>query len=253
MDGGSRSLKGKVALVTGSSRGIGRAITERYGSLGASVVVNYAGDERTARDVVAAIERSGGAAIAVKADVSKVPEIDRLYQAALDKFGRLDIAVANAGVELVNQPIRDVTEQDFDRLFAINTKGAFFTLQRAARHIVDHGRIIYIGSSNTAFATPGNGLYGASKIAPQFLVEILAKELGSRGIAVNSILPTAIEGAGIFATEVSAEFRNFIKSFRPMQRMGTLEDVANTAEYLASDLAGFVSGQHLLVSGGGPA
>ena len=176
---GSRSLKGKVALVTGSSRGIGRAIAERYGSLGASVVVNYAGDERTARDVVAAIERSGGAAIAVKADVSRVPEVDRLYQAALDKFGRLDIAVANAGVELVNQPIREVTEQDFDRLFAINTKGAFFTLQRAAGHIVDHGRIIYIGSSNTAFPTPGNGLYGASKTAPQFLVEILAKGLGS--------------------------------------------------------------------------
>lgn len=99
---------------------------------------------------------------------------------------------------------------------------------------------------------PGNGAYGASKTGPQYLVETLAKELGSRGVAVNSILPTAIEGAGIFTSDVSADFRNYIKAFRPMQRMGTLEDVANAAEYLASDLAAFVSGQHLLVSGGAP-
>jgi 3-oxoacyl-[acyl-carrier protein] reductase len=161
--------------------------------------------------------------------------------------------LANAGVELINQPVVNATEEDFDRLFAINTKGAFFTLQRAARQVVDNGRIIYIGSSNTAFAVPGNGLYGASKTAPQYLVETLAKELGPRGVAVNSILPTAIEGAGVFTSEVSADFRNFIKSFRPMQRMGTLEDVANTAEYLATDLAAFVSGQRLLIGGGAPA
>jgi 3-oxoacyl-[acyl-carrier protein] reductase len=133
------------------------------------------------------------------------------------------------------------------------TGGAFFTLQRAAQHIVDNGRIIYIGSSNTAFAVPGNGLYGASKTAPQFLVEMLAKELGPRGVAVNTILPTAIEGAGVFTDGVADEVRDFVKSFRPMQRMGTLDDVANAAEYLASDLSAFVSGQHLLISGGAPA
>jgi 3-oxoacyl-[acyl-carrier protein] reductase len=253
MNNGSTSLKNKVALITGSGRGLGRAIAERYGSLGASIIVNYAGDEKAARDVVATIESTGGSAIAVKADVSKVAEIDRLFQAALAKFGRLDIVVANAGVELVNVPVVNVTEEDFDRLFTVNTKGGFFTLQRAAQHVADNGRIIYISSSNTAFAVPGNGLYGASKTGPQYLVETLAKELGPRGVAVNSILPTAIEGAGIFTSEVSADFRNYIKSFRPMQRMGTVEDVANTAEYLASDLAAFVSGQHLLISGGAPA
>ncbi len=247
------TLTGKVALVTGSARGIGRAIAERYGSLGANVVVNYTSDASSAEQVVANIERSGAHAIAVKADVSKVADIDRLFSIALDAFGSLDIAVANAGLELVGQPVLDFTEEDFDRLFAVNTKGAFFTLQRAARHVADNGRIIYVGSSNTAHPLSGRGLYGGSKIAPQFLVEVLAKEIGARGVAVNSILPTAIEGAGVFADGAKEQFVEFIRTFRPMQRMGTLDDVANAAEYLASGLSGFVSGQHLLISGGAPA
>jgi 3-oxoacyl-[acyl-carrier protein] reductase len=247
------SLNNKVALVTGSARGIGKAIAVRYGALGASIVVNYSTDEKRAQETVAEIQRSGSAAIAVQADVAKVADIDRLFAAALDKFGHLDIVVANAGVELVGQSVLDFTEADFDRLFGINTKGAFFTLQKAAKYVADNGRIIYVGSSNTAFPLPGRGLYGGSKIAPQFLVEVLAKEIGPRGVAVNSILPTAIEGAGVYGDGVKPEFREFIKSFRPMQHMGTPDDVANVAEYLAGDLAAFVSGQHLLVTGGAPA
>jgi len=246
-------LKNKTALITGSARGIGKAIAERYGALGANVVVNYARDEARAKETVEAIKHLGGTAIAVQADVSKVADIERLFAASLEKFGRLDIVVANAGVELVDCPLVDVSEADFDRLFGINTKGAFFTLQNAARHIADNGRIIYVGSSNTAYALPGYALYGGSKIAPQFVVQVLAKELGARGIAVNSILPTAISGAGIFTEKVQPEFMEFIKSFRPMPRMGTVDDVANAAEYLASELSAFVSGQHLLVSGGAPA
>jgi 3-oxoacyl-[acyl-carrier protein] reductase len=246
-------LKNKTALITGSARGIGKAIAERYGALGANVVVNYARDEARAKETVEAIKHLGGTAIAVQADVSKVADIERLFAASLEKFGRLDIVVANAGVELVDHPLVDVSEADFDRLFGINTKGAFFTLQNAARHVADNGRIIYVGSSNTAYPLPGYALYGGSKIAPQFLVEVLAKELGARGIAVNSILPTAIDGAGIFSDQVKPEFLEFIRSFRPMQRMGTVDDVANAAEYFASGLSAFVSGQHLLVSGGAPA
>jgi 3-oxoacyl-[acyl-carrier protein] reductase len=246
-------LKGKVALITGSARGIGKAIAERYGSCGASVVVNYARDVERANATVDSIERLGGAAIAIQADVSKVADIERLFADTVERFGRLDIVVANAGVELVDRPVVDVSEEDFDRLFGVNTKGAFFTLQNAARHVADNGRIIYVGSSNTAYPLPGYGLYGGSTIAPQFLVQVLAKELGARGIAVNAILPTAIDGAGIFTNEVKPEFLAFIRSFRPMQRMGTVDDVANAAEYLASELAGFVSGQHLLVTGGAPA
>src|SRR5439155_5208884 len=116
-----------------------------------------------------------------------------------------------------------------------NTKGRFFSLQSAANHVADNARIISIGSSTTAFPLPGHTLYGGSKIAPQFLVEVLAKEIGHRGVAVDSILPIAIEGAGVYGDAVKPEFREFIKSFRPMQRMGTPDDVANIAEYLAGD------------------
>lgn len=246
-------LAGKVALVTGSARGIGRAIALRYAALGAKVVINYATSEERAQETVAQIQHDGGEAIAVQADVAKLEDIEGLFAAALKAFGRLDIVVANAGVELVAQPVVDFTEADFERLFAINAKGTFFTLQQAARHVADDGRIIYIGTSNTAFPLPGRALYGGSKIAAQFLVQVLAKEIGHRGVTVNSILPTAIEGAGVFTDGVRQEVRDFVKSFRAMGRMGTMKDVADAAEYLARDLSSFVSGQHLLVSGGGPA
>lgn len=246
-------LNNKVAMVTGSARGIGKAIALRYGSLGASVVVNYSSDEKGAQETVAEIERCGSAAIAVQADVSRIADLDRLFAAAMEKFEQLDIVVANAGVELVGGSVLDFTETDFDRLFAVNAKGAFFTLQRAARHIADHGRIIYVGSSTTAFPTPGTGLYRGSKVAAQFFVEVLAQEIGRRGVTVNTILPTAIEGAGVYTEGASEEVMQFVRSMRPISRMGTLEDVADAAEYLASDLSAFVSGQHLLISGGAPA
>jgi 3-oxoacyl-[acyl-carrier protein] reductase len=172
------TLSDKVALVTGSARGIGKAIAKRYASLGASVVVNYLSDEARARDTVAAIERVGGKAIAVQADVARTADLDRLFAAALDRFHHLDIVVANAGVEVIGRRMLDVTEADFDRIFSANAKGAFFTLQLAAKHVTDGGRIIYIGSSTTGFPLPGYALYGGSKIAGQFLVEVLAKEDG---------------------------------------------------------------------------
>jgi 3-oxoacyl-[acyl-carrier protein] reductase len=246
-------LKGKVALVTGASRGLGRAIAERFGKLGASVVVNFATNERPALGVVAAIERLGSSAIAVQADVAKLVDIDRLFATALERFGRLDIVVANAGLELVGKSALELDESDFDRLFAVNTKGAFFTIQRAARDVADYGRIIYVGSSTTAFPMPGHALYGSSKMAPRFLVEVLAKEIGTRGVTVNSILPTATEGAGVSTDGARPAVLDFIRTSNPMGRMGTLEDTANAAEYLASDLSSYVSGQHLLITGGAPA
>ncbi len=246
-------LTGKVALVTGGARGIGRAITERLAQLGASVVVNYSSSEKLARETVAAIEQQGGTAIAVQADVSKAGDIDRLFATAIERFGRLDIVVANAGVEVVDQAIVAFTEEDFDRVIGINIKGPFFTLQGAARHVADKGRIIYLGSSTTAFPTPGHGLYGGSKIAAQFLVEVLAKEIGKRGVTVNSILPTATDGAGVSTGGARPQVVEYIKTYNPMGRMATVGDVADAVEYLSGDLAGYVSGQHLLLSGGAPA
>ena len=189
-------FQNKVALITGSARGVGKAIAERYASLGADIVINYSKDEKNALETVASIEKLGASAIAVQGDVSKVADIKQLFAASLERFGKIDIVVANAGVELVDQPAVDFTEEQFDPLFAINTKGAFFTLQQAAKYVADGGRMIYIGSSTTAFPMAGQGLYGGSKMAARFLVEVLAKEIGHRGVTVNTIIPTVIDGAG---------------------------------------------------------
>jgi 3-oxoacyl-[acyl-carrier protein] reductase len=198
-------------------------------------------------------EREGARAIAVQANMSVLPDIERLFAEAAKRFRQIDIVVANAGVELIGIGFLDITEEQFDRRFAINTKGTFFTLQVAARHVADSGRIIYIGSSTTAVPVPSEGLYGSSKTAPRYAVQVLAQELADRGVTVNTILPTAIDGAGVF-TEPNPDHPvwQFVgaQPGRIGRRMRTVDDVANAAEYLASDLAAWVSGQSLLVSGG---
>ncbi len=203
-------LHDKVALVTGSGRGIGRAIAERYARLGACVIVNYSKDEHAAAATVGAIEDFGGRATAIRADVSNLAEQQAMFHHALEIYGRLDIVVAN-------------------------------------------GRIIYVGSSTTTFPTPGHGLYVGSKVAGEALVQVLSKEIGHRGVTVNSLLPTATEAAGVYTDEVSETVQEFVRTQRPIQRMGTVDDVADVAEFLAGDLAGFISGQRILVSGGAPA
>ncbi|MCU1530048.1 MAG: short-chain dehydrogenase/reductase [Frondihabitans sp.] len=245
-------LSNKVALVTGSARGVGKAIALRYASLGANVVVNYSEDEANATRTVEEVEAFGVEAIAVKADVSKVADLENLFAVAIDRFGKLNIVVANAGIELPLVPLAEATEEQFDRLFGVNTKGAFFTLKFAADHVADNGRILYIGSSTTTAPLPGAGLYGSSKMAVRYLVEVLAIEAGHRGITVNTIIPTVIEGAGIY-TDIHEEdpFRQSMAQFRPIGgRMGQAADVADAAEYFASDLAAWVSGQYLLIAGG---
>ena len=160
-------LSGKVALVTDSARGIGKAVAERFELLGANIVVNYSSDEKNARETVENIRKQNVRAVAIKADVAKVAEIEALFSATLQEFGKLDIVVANAGREIVDLPIVNATEVDFDRIFAANDKGVYFTLQQAAKHVADNGRIIYVGSSSTAFAIRSLGLYGGSKMAPR--------------------------------------------------------------------------------------
>ncbi|MFH8533926.1 SDR family NAD(P)-dependent oxidoreductase [Streptomyces tendae] len=248
-------LRNKTALITGSARGIGRAIALRYARLGARVVVNGSRSEEAALRTVEEIRAVGAEAIAVQGDVADLEALENLFRQCVETFGKPDLVVANAGVEIVDQPISEVTEEQFDRLFAVNTKGAFFTLQKAARHINDHGRILYIGSSTTSLANPGVGLYGSSKMAARYTVEVLAQEVGARGITVNSIIPTAVEGAGVF-TDVPEDhpLRALFAAGRPLEgRFGTPEDVADAAEYFAGPLARWVSGQHLLISGGAPA
>ncbi|SFO28940.1 3-oxoacyl-[acyl-carrier protein] reductase [Chitinophaga sp. YR627] len=245
------SLKNKVAIVTGSARGLGKAIAERYAALGADIVVNYSRDKASADEVVGNIKAMGGRVIAVQADVSKVGDIGRLFSEAKAAFGKVDIVVANAGIELVETPVTDFTEEQFDRVFSINTKGSYFTMQQAARQVEDNGRIIYVASSTTSFPVPGMAVYGGSKTTPRYMVDVLSKEIGHRGVTVNSIIPFAVDHSGIFVDPAAyPELRKQLLDSCPMGRLAEVEDVANLAEFFASDLSSFVSGQHLLVNGG---
>jgi 3-oxoacyl-[acyl-carrier protein] reductase len=245
------SLKNKVALITGSARGLGKAIAERFAALGADIVVNYSKDKASAEEVISNIGAMGVKVIAIQADVSKVADLERLFAEAKKAFGKIDIVVANAGIEMVEVPVVDFTEEQFDRLFSINTKGTYFTMQQAAKNVENNGRIIYIASSTTSFPVPGMAVYGGSKTTPRYLVNILSQEIGHKGITVNSIIPFAVDHSGIFAKADSyPELRRRLLDSCPMGRLAEVEDVANAAEFLASDLASFISGQHLLVNGG---
>ena len=245
-------LTNKVALITGSAKGIGKAIALRYARLGASIVINYAKDYTSAEATLNEVKSLGVNGIAVQADVANVNDIRRLFDTAQSAFGRPDIVVVNAGVELVGVPVTDFTEEQYDQLFGINTKGAYFTMQQAAHRIADQGRIIYIGSSTTGYPRPGYALHGGSKVAPDYLVRVLAQELGKRGVTVNAVIPTATQGAGVNTTiEDRERIQRFIDEFMPMGRLATVEDVADACEYFAGPLSAFVSGQQLLLSGGG--
>lgn len=246
-----KTLNEKVAVITGSARGLGKAIAERYASLGANIVINYSRDKASADEVMRNVTAMGVKAIAVQADVSKVADIERLFAEARSAFGKIDIVVANAGIEMVETPVVDFTEEQFDRLFSINTKGAYFTMQQAAKHVADNGRIIYIASSTTAFPVPGMAVYGGSKTTPRYMVNVLAQEIGHRGVTVNSIIPFAVDHSGIFTDPDSyPELRKSLLDSCPMGRLAEVEDVANIAEFFAGDLSSFVTGQHLLVNGG---
>lgn len=245
------TLKNKVALITGSARGLGKAIAERYAALGADIVINYSRDKASAEETEATIKAMGARVISIQADVSKVADIGRLFTEAKQAFGKIDIVVANAGIEMVETPVTKFTEEQFDRLFSINTKGAYFTMQQAALNVENNGRIIYIASSTTAFPVPGMAVYGGSKTTPRYLVDVLSKEIGERGVTVNSIIPFAVDHSGIFAEAGSyPQLRRSLIDSCPMGRLAGVEDVANIAEFFASDLSSFVSGQHLLVNGG---
>ena len=244
-------LNHKVAVITGSARGLGKAIAERYAALGADIVINYSKDKASADEVLSNIKAMGARVIAVQADVSKVADIQRLFTEAKQAFGKIDIVVANAGIELVETPVTDFTEEQFDRVFSINTKGTYFTMQQAAKDVENNGRIIYIASSTTSYPVPGMAVYGGSKTTPRYLVDILSKEIGHRGVTVNSIIPFAVDHSGIFLEEESyPELRKQLLDSCPMGRLAEVEDVANIAEFFASDLSSFVNGQHLLVNGG---
>lgn len=244
-------LDGKVALVTGSSKGLGRAIVLRLASCGADCIINYSRDAAPADEVAREVEQLGRQALSVQADVSAQAEVERLFAAGKERFGHVDIVVANAGIELVNVDLVDVTEADFDRLFRVNAKGTFFVLQAAARAIADGGRIINISSSTTARPQRGESVYGGSKTPAKYFVEVLAKEIAGRGVTVNSIVPGPIDKAGIFTDMPDDDpYKKQLVDATPIGRLGLPDDVADLVEFLAGPKAGFITGEHILMNGG---
>jgi len=214
------------------------------------VVVNYSRDKASADEVVSNIKAMGAKVVAIQADVSKVADLERLFKEAKAAFGKIDIVVANAGIEMVEVPVTDFTEEQFDRVFSINTKGSYFTLQQAARNVADNGRIIYIASSTTSFPVPGMAVYAEVKPPPlpgRYPVK------GNRAQGRNRQFDYSFRRRPfrhLCRPEKLPELRKQLLDSCPMGRLAEVEDVANAAEFFASDLSSFVSGQHLLVNGG---
>jgi 3-oxoacyl-[acyl-carrier protein] reductase len=237
-----------VAIVTGSSRGIGRAIAERLGAEGAAVVVNYRSDRAAAEQVVATIEASGGQAVAAQADVADPAQLSGLFDIAEEHFGGLDILVNNVGTARFIS-IAEASDDDFDLMFTTNTKATFIALRAAANRLRDGGRIVVVSSGVTATHRPGSGIYAATKAASEELARVLAKELGARGITVNSILPGAVRTEALAAAPGTASIEQVI-SQTPLGRIGEPDDIADIVAFLTSDDARWITGQSLHAGGG---
>jgi 3-oxoacyl-[acyl-carrier protein] reductase len=237
---------GKVAIVTGASRGIGRAIAERLAQDGAMVIVNYSTSVENAKEVVVGIEAKGGKAVAVQADMSNIIEVKRLIGDTMKRFGRLDILVNNAGM-FMYKPLVETTEEEFDRMFALNTKGPYFALQEAARIIQEGGRIVNISTDGTHMGFAGATAYLGSKGALEQFTKGLAYELAPKGITVNTVSPGYTDTDMLPA---DPSFRQIGEQASPFKRLGMAKDIADVVAFVVSEEARWVTGQNLHVGGG---
>ncbi len=237
-------LSGKVAIVTGASSGIGRAIAERLAEDGALVVVNYHHSEDKARQVVAGIQAKGGKAVAVQADMSQVAAARRLITDTAAQFGRLDILVNNAG-KFLPKPFLDTTEADFDALMNLHAKGPYFAMQEAARVLKDQGRIVNISTAGTQLHYYGASAYLGSRGALEQFTQEIAQELAPRGITVNTVSP------GFTDTGVLTEqYREMGITQSPFKRIGLPGDIAEVVAFLVTEQARWLTGQTIQAGGG---
>ncbi len=243
-------LKGKVAVVTGASKGIGAAIAKSLAAEGASVVVNYASSKSGAKTVVDSITAAGGKAVAVGGDVSKASEAQGIIDAAIKNYGRLDVLVNNSGVYEFS-PIEGVTEDQFHRMFNINVLGLLLTTQAALKHIGAGGSIINVGSVVSRVTPPASSVYTGTKGAVDAITGVLARELGPKNIRVNTINPGMVETEGVqSAGFLGTDFEKSLVAQTPLGRIGQPGDIASIAVFLASDDSGWLTGEQILAGGG---
>ena len=241
-------LKGKVALVTGASKGIGAGIAKALAAEGAAVVVNYASSKAGADAVVAEITKAGGKAVAVKGDVAK--DAQAIADAAVKEFGRLDILVNNSGVYEF-APLEQITEEHFRKQFDVNVLGLLLTSQAAAKHMTQGGSIINIGSLVTRIVPPGSSVYSGTKGAVDAITGVLSRELGPRQIRVNALNPGMVETEGTHAAGfIGSDFHQQAIAQTPLGRIGQPQDIASIAVFLASDDSYWLTGEKLYAGGG---
>lgn len=237
---------GRVAVVTGSSRGIGRATARRLAADGAAVAVNYVSDAAAAEAVVAEIVDAGGEAFAARADVSDLGQIRDLFDLVEKRYGGVDVVVANVGA-FVYKPVVDITEEEFDRVFAVNAKGTFFVLQEGARRVRDGGRLIAVSTGGTVSPGPQGAVYAGSKAAAERFTAALAHELGARGITANTVAPGVTRTDGLVVPD---QVRQHLVSQTPLGRLGEPGDIAAVIGFLASPDGAWITGQTVRAGGG---
>jgi 3-oxoacyl-[acyl-carrier protein] reductase len=246
----SKKLEGKVAVVTGASKGIGAEIARQFAAEGAAVVVNYASSKAGADKVVADITARGGKAVAVQGDVSKRTDAEGIIDTAVKTFGRLDVLVNNSGVYEF-APIEEFTEEQFRRQFDINVLGLLLTTQAAVKQLKVGGSVINIGSVVARITPPNSAVYTGTKGAVDAITGVLARELGPRGIRVNALNPGLIETEGAVRVGViGSEMEREAVKQTPLGRGGKVDDIAKIAVFLASDDSGWMTGEQLIASGG---
>ncbi|HJP77611.1 MAG TPA: SDR family oxidoreductase [Pseudonocardiaceae bacterium] len=244
----SGSLAGKTALVTGAATGIGKVIAAAFAAAGANVVVNHPHTPEQAATVVEGIKADGGTATEIAADVSDSAEYAAMVERMLGAYGSWDILVNNAAVA-ITKPFGTITEEEFDRSFAVNVKGVFNGLKQAWEHLADGGRIITLSSSTTGLMLPGYAVYDATKGAVEQFTHILSKEFGPRGITINSVSPGATE-TETYRTGKSAEFLARLEAMSAFGRLGRPAEIASVVTFLAGPEAGWVTAQNIRVNGG---
>jgi 3-oxoacyl-[acyl-carrier protein] reductase len=247
----SQKLAGKVAVVTGASKGIGASIAKHLAAEGAAVVVNYASSKEGADKVVAEIAAKGGKAIAVKGSVTKKADIERLFAETTKAFGPLSVLVNNAGVYEFS-PLEAITEDHYRKQYDTNVLGPLLAIQEGVKHFnPDGGSIINISSAVSTFAPPGSAVYSGTKAALDVATKVLAKELGPKKIRVNNINPGMVETEGTHSAGfIDSDFRKQLEAQSPLGRIGQPSDIGTAAVFLASEDSSWMTGEALFVSGG---